>query len=369
MPLTLTLRDGVFYLTGTVAGRRLRESTGLRAEHRDLAEAQRIKREHELLRRSVHGDKGLVTFGEAAESYLASEQRSPATARYVARLLTYFGPETRLHDIDQVAVDRAYRAILPASAKGATKIRAVLTPLRAILSHAAVRRWCDMPHFEEPGTRDSDTRTTYLLPAQATALVQGATAIEHRVLFTFLIGTGTRASEAFDLPWSDVDLRGARARVFQKQGTWRQVDLPPVVVAALSSLQHRDGFVFRPPARVIGARVVQAPRYADLGREGGGQVATAFATACRRAGLPGRWVETTKRSDRYWQPAVRLHDLRHTWASWHYAIHLDPLRLMVAGGWSNQAMIQRYTHLMPAAYADECRAWLAGGIEEARRTA
>lgn len=367
MPLTLTRRGGIWHLTGTVAGRRLRESTG--TGDRDIAEQARITRERELMLRSIHGDKGFVTFGEAASSYLDAEVRSPATAGYVARLLTHFGPDTRLRDIDQVAVDRAYRALLQPDAKGSTKIRSVLTPLRAILSHAAVRRWCDLPAFEEPSTRDSASRTTFLLPSQATALVQGATALEHRVLFTFLIACGTRASEAFDLPWQDVDLRGARARVFQKQGTWREVDLPPVAVTALASLPHRDGFVFRPPARLLRGRMVQAPRYADLGREGGGQVATAFATACRRAGLPGRWVETAKRSDRYWQPAVRLHDLRHTWASWHYAMHRDVLRLMVAGGWSGQAMVQRYAHLMPEAYADECRAWLAGGIMEARRTA
>ena len=83
----------------------------------------------------------------------------------------------------------------------------------------------------------------------------------------------------------------------------------------------------------------------------------------------GEMVETTKRSDRYWQPEVRLHDLRHTWASWHYAQHRDLLRLMIDGGWSGTAMVQRYTHLMPLAYAEEWKAWLAGGITEARRMA
>lgn len=108
---------------------------------------------------------------------------------------------------------------------------------------------------------------------------------------------------------------------------------------------------------------------ARLGREGGGQVATAFATACKRAGLPGRMVETAKRGDRYWQPAIRLHDLRHTWASWHYLIHKSELRLMVDGGWSNQGQIRRYVHLMPEVYRDDVLAWLAGGAAEARRTA
>ena len=365
MPITLTKRGTIWHLIGTVAGQRVRQSAG--TSDRAIADAARIKLEAELQFRAVHGVKGLVTFGEAAESYLRSERRSASTAGYVAALLKHFGPDVRLKDITQVSVDKAYRAILKRGVTGSTKIRCVLTPLRAILSHAAVRQWCDLPRFEQPSTRDSDTRTTFLLPEQATALIQAAHSLEHRVLFTFLIGCGTRASEAFDLPWKDVDLRGARARVFQKQGTWREVDLPPVVVAALSSLPHRDGFVFRPPARLWRGKIRQSERYADLNRSGGGQVQTAFAGACRRAGLPGHWVETTKKSDRYWQPDVRLHDLRHTWASWHYAMNRDVLRLMIAGGWSNQNMVARYAHLLPADYADECRAWLSGTIAEVPR--
>jgi hypothetical protein len=39
------------------------------------------------------------------------------------------------------------------------------------------------------------------------------------------------------------------------------------------------------------------------------------------------------------------------------------------GGWSNQHMVQRYAHLLPADYADECRAWLNGSIAEVRMIA
>jgi len=366
MPLDKKLRGGIWWLSGTVAGRRIRESTKIPEALKDLAEARRVERERELIQRSVFGEKGLVTFAEAVDSYLSAEQRSPVTADYIDRLLQHFGPRTMLKDIDQVALDRAYKALLRPDVVGATKIRAVLTPLRAVLQHAATRRWCDVPAFEEPSTRDSDTRTDILLPDQATAFVQGATALEHRAYFTFQIACGTRASEAFDLPWSDVDLRGARARVRQKQGTWRELDLPRVAIAALISLPHREGFVFRPPARMHHGKMVQAKRYADHGRAGGGQVATAFGTACRRAGLPGRWVETTRKADRYWQPELRLHDLRHTWASWHYLIHRSELKLMLDGGWSNQGQIRRYTHLMPHAYRDEVIAWLNGEITEAK---
>ncbi len=361
MPLKKAVRGGVWHLCGTVAGQRIRESTGISAEHRDLAEAARIKREHQLLQRSIHGERGFVTFAEAAASYIETAPRRPATCAYVTRLLHHFGPLTQLKDINQVAVDKAYRAILTADATGATRLRAVLTPLRAIMEHAAIRGWCERPAFEAP--RVAKPVTTFLLPAQATALVQAA-APHLRPLLVFLIGTGCRLSEALDLEWSRVDLRGSRAVVWQKQGNERQVDLPPVVLTALATISHRDGHVFRPAPR---AGHPVPLRYADLGREAGGQIATGWAGACRRAGLPGRMVETAKRP--YFQPDNSPHDCRHTFASWHYAIHKDPLRLMVCGGWSGLSQVQRYAHLMSPAYIEEARAWLAGGILEARRTA
>ena len=43
-------------------------------------------------------------------------------------------------------------------------------------------------------------------------------------------------SEALELDWKHVDLRGARATVWQKQDTERLLDLPPAVVDALKRL-------------------------------------------------------------------------------------------------------------------------------------
>lgn len=358
MPLDKIKRGGVWHAVGTVAGRRVRKSLGTGSEA--LAEEARIALEGALMRRSIYGERGQVTFAEAAESYLGAEARSDTTRGHVSKLLTHFGPATILRDINQVAVDKAYRVILTPKAGGATRLRAILTPLRAIMEHAAVRGWCDRPAFEAP--RVAKPPAQFLLPAQATALVQAA-APHLRPLLVFLIGTGCRMSEALDLEWSRVDLRGARAVVWQKQGNERRVDLPPVVLTALATLQERDGFVFKPPAK----GGVQAPRYADLQREGGGQIATAWGGACKRAGLPGRMVETAGRP--YFQPDHSPHDLRHTWASYHAAIHRDPYRLMRDGGWSGLAMTQRYVSAMPEAYVEEAKAWLAGGINEARRTA
>jgi integrase len=43
-------------------------------------------------------------------------------------------------------------------------------------------------------------------------------------------------------------------------------------------------------------------------------------------------------------PEFTPHDLRHTWASWHYALHKDLIRLQQDGGWSTITLVTRYAH-------------------------
>jgi integrase len=350
MPLRTVARKGspTLYLRGTVRGQSVYESTG--TSDRRLAEELRAHRERELFERAIYGARAVVSFAEAAASYLDAEDRSPATGRAVARILTHFG-SARLADIDQVAIDRAYRALLAPDAANATKLRMVLTPIKAILEHAARRGWCSRPAFETP--QQTKAATHFLRPADATALVQAA-APHLRPLLVFLVGTGCRMSEALDLDWRTVDLAGGRAVVWQKQQTHRHVDLAPVVLAALSALPAREGRVFLPPPFKKGDQTFQRAHYHDTGRQGGGQIKTGFASAVRRAGLDAE---------------ITPHDLRHTWASWHYAVHRDLLRLKHDGGWASVAMVERYAHLMPNAYAAEAAAWWGGGVSEGRMTA
>jgi integrase len=156
-----------------------------------------------------------------------------------------------------------------------------------------------------------------------------------RPLLVFLVGTGARMSEAIYLDWRDVDLHGARAIFWEtKNGKRRVAALPPTVVVSLANLPRRVGAVFRTQADAA---------YADRGGEYGGQIKTAWRSAVRRAGLDSE---------------LTPHVCRHTWASWHYAIHKDPMLLKVEGGWSSVALVERYAHLMPAGHEDSIRRWL-----------
>lgn len=71
------------------------------------------------------------------------------------------------------------------------------------------------------------------------------------------------------------------------------------------------------------------PYAIEKGDDHGGQIKTGFRAAVRRAGIPH----------------CRPHDLRHTWATWHYAANRDLKGLMELGGWQDAVSLHRYTHV------------------------
>jgi integrase len=327
MPLKITRRKstGALTISGIVAGTRIRR----RAQSDDpkLAAEEAAALEAELLRTAWHGERrGSRTFAEAALSYLEAAPRSEHTKSYVRRMLQTLGPEMRLGQVDQDSANRLRRILLQPAAKPSTYLRQVVTPLRAILRHAADRGWCDTPRIATPTIRSG--RTRYLLPHEVERLIAAA-ALHLQPLLIFLLGTGARMAEAVYLDWRDVDLVGARAIFWAdrtKGGKRRNAALPPRVVAALANLAHREGPVFLSD---------KGRPYADRRGAYGGQIKKGWSGALRRTSL---------------DPKLTPHDLRHTWASWHYAVHRDLLALKVEGGWSSVTLVERYAHLLPAGH-------------------
>jgi len=335
MPLTVTRRasTGALTITGTVAGQRIRRRA--QSDSPKLAEEEAAALEAEILRSAWHGERrGSRTFAEAALSYLEAAPRSEHTRDYVRRILVALGSDVRLAHVDQDAATRLRRFLLSPDAKPSTYLRQIVTPLRAILRHAADRGWCDTPRIATPKTPSG--RTRYLLPDEAERLIAVA-ALHLKPLVTFLLGTGARMAEAVYLDWRDVDLTGARAIFWAdrtKAGKRRNAALPPRVVAALANLPHREGPVF----------ILDKGRpYVDRGGAYGGQIKKGWYGALRRAAL---------------DPELTPHDLRHTWASWHYALNHDLLALKIEGGWSSVALVERYAHLLPAGHVEAIRGFL-----------
>ena len=330
MPYRITARkdrDGALTIEGTHpdTGRRVRQraqsnNRRLAEEEARLLEAQHLREKY--LGRS-HPDK---TFAEAVALYIATEDLAIGDLKRLDRILEVIG-ERLCRYIDQNDVDEVAVKVIKPGATPATVRRGVITPIRAVLNKAAFRGWCNRPYFELP--REAPGRVRFLFPGEAWRLI-AATTPGFRPLPIFLLGVGSRLGETLDLEWpTDIDLSAAKVmfRVENtKAGKPRLVDLSPALVATLANLPHRDGKVFR--SHLLDPETGERKGYADRRREGGGQIKTA-------------WIATLKRAE---LSNLTPHDLRHTWATWHYAIHRDPFRLRDEGGWSSVALVERYSH-------------------------
>jgi integrase len=339
MPLRVVRRKstGALTISGTIrltSGARLRVQQRARSNDPRLAEEETRILEAEILRTDWHGERrGARSFAAAVKSYLDTQSRRENEKRRLQRLLLALG-DVRLSEVDQDAVTRLRESMLRPEAKPGTIAREITTPINAILRHANKRGWCEIPAIEAP--RPSQGRTAFMMPDEAERLIVAAS--DHiKPLLVFLISTGARMSEGLYLEWRDVDLAGGRAIFWAdrtKSGRRRNAEIPPRAVIAIANLPHRDGMIFRRP---------DGRPYEDTAGRYGGQIKTAWRGAIRRAGL---------------RDELTPHACRHTWASWHYALHKDLLRLKMEGGWSTTAMIERYAHLMNEGYQNDIRRFL-----------
>jgi integrase len=237
MPLKLIKRGSYWHLRGTVRGVPVRETTEC-AERAD-AEEVRIKRESEIVKRSIHGASATATFIEATVTYL----EAGGEARFVEPLTTHFG-NTKLARVDQDAIDRAAKALYP-DAKPSTLNRQVYTPVGAILHFAAERGLCDWRKIRRP--KQPKGRIRWLQPNEAETLIDNCSP-HLRSLVAFLFYTGARLSEALYLDWRDLDLQREQVSFTDtKNGEARGIPLHDRVIAELANLPDRDGAVFRRP--------------------------------------------------------------------------------------------------------------------------
>jgi integrase len=303
-----------WYIRGTIRGQSVEESTGV--ADRKVADEILAKRQAEILTESIWGKATTVTFAHAVADYL---EYGAGNRRFLKPLLDHF-QTTLLRNIDQHTIDLAATKLYP-KAGPATRNRQVYTPVSAILHHAANKEWCAPPLIARPKQPKGVVR--WIKPDEAEWLIKACA--EHlRPLVIFMLYTGARAGEAVWLDWSDVDLDKAQVTFSNtKNGEPRSVPLHPRVVQVIANLPHRKGAVFRTPS---GEPYARPKGNADT--SAGSRIHTAFSGACERAGIEN----------------FRVHDCRHTWATWHYQANHDLTALQRLGGWKTPSMVFRYAH-------------------------
>lgn len=167
--------------------------------------------------------------------------------------------------------------------------------------------------------QEANERTTWLTQKEYDRLLAACREPYQRIFVTLAVHTGMRKEELLKLRWEEIDLEagvitlGNRDRGRTKNGSYRII---PMTDSVLSVLEHtllpRPEFVFTNPE--TGKSVVS--------------IKTFWRLATKRAKLSN----------------VRIHDLRHTFASWAMQRGVPEIVIQSWLGHRTRSMTKRYAH-------------------------
>lgn len=233
MPLKIYTRKkgGVYHYRGTVAGQRLRGTTGTKS--RDIAEQIAAREEARAWKRDLHGPEAVLTFADAAVLY----RRAGKPTRFLERIEDHW-KDTLVKDIKPGSIRQMAIELYP-KGTGATRNRQGIVPCQAIINHAAeselcpfikVRRFKEEKKIKDPFTVEwLNTVIPHMNP------YLGAVAL-------FMFATGARISEALRVQWDDLDLKAKTVAIRKtKISEGRIANLPTPLVVALANLPRTAG--------------------------------------------------------------------------------------------------------------------------------
>jgi len=315
-------------------------------KHRDAELAlQRHEVEAEEIRRGLR-PRPLEsrTFTELADYWL--EHRAPGKAsekddQSIIRkhLKPAFGPLL----VNQLSVPQVdeWRQGLEVGVKTEFNI---LTLLISTLRLAKDLGWLrEVPAIKKPRLKDIGDNYRYLrTDEEIFRFLRAAMSRDESLFYLYAtaVYTGMRAGELAGLHWADVDLVRRLITVRQsfgnptKGGYVRYSPIVDVLLPLLTKWREKNplDLVFPNQAGNMlqpSARVFQEHLHAVLAAAG---------------------LMPIKIGERD-VPYVTFHGLRHTWASHWMMRGGDLFKLQRIGGWRSYAMVQRYAHLSPEAFA------------------
>ncbi len=270
----------------------------------------------------------------------------------------HFG-ETPWREIDQAAIDQAATILRP-TASAATRNRCVYTPIAAIL------RFKDATfHIRRPPGAKGKSRTDYLNPPDAMAIIEAAETIDGDFarLLRFLLYSGARLGEVLSLDWADIHNATAYIRT-SKNDDPRTVRLRDDLADDLESIRKPAGPVF--PFRYGTALKVRLKRATCLasgvewhrkdrrcsenfsvgsdGTVGAGASPSTIAISTTATGVgtaSSSWIKSPPHRLRW----VNFHVFRHTFATWFRQYGGGDIQGLVAtGNWRDRKNAERYTH-------------------------
>lgn len=314
MSVKIFRRKGSFIYNyrGTVAGRRLRGSTGTT----DKPRAERIaaEREADEWKRNLDGPKAVLTFAKASILYRAAGKVSDKRqTRYLEKIEDYW-KNTLVKDMTAGAIRQSSIDIYP-TAGPATRNRQVITPTRAVINHCAELEMC-APIRVHKFKFEQKIKAPILLDWIDTfcAHARPLTA----ALATFMFATACRISEARRVEWDDVDFKAMTILVRKtKNKKERLPNMPPRLLVALANLPRDQ--------RPFGVAETTLRRWWDADVEAAAAAVDGFQR-------------------------LTFHSCRHGFATAMLRSGVDAKTAAELGGWDSVTLfMDTYAHAMPKA--------------------
>jgi integrase len=193
--------------------------------------------------------------------------------------------------------------------------------------YSSARHWDGGPQsnpirdYDKKGLKDANARTNWLKPEEVERLIAACTTDYQKTFIILLVQTGLRYKEVLGLKWQNVDFHNRM-----------------IVIGNLSVTATKNG-----DSRII----PMTEQVHDTLFDTQNQCATEWVMANPKTGKPftnlhKAWSGITRRAE---LPEVRIHDLRHTFASWALQRGVDPITTQTLLGHRTASMTRRYSHL------------------------
>lgn|SRR3990167_201966 len=301
-----------YYARFSIRGKRICRSTG--TENKALAEEYEQHLREKLWKAEKLGQTRR-TWEEAVVAFCLGKNTEPL--KWHLTILDKYCKGRFLDELedvrDQLVKDRLSQGIKLKNGVSNHTVNKTLAHYRAILINARRKGWIDKVYVEmlpqAPG------RVRWLTHEEAECLINELP--EHlKAPVRFSLATGLREANVTHLEWSSIDLGRRVAWVQADHHKNKEPHQIPLNSQAMVVLRNQEG---KHKDRVFTYR-----------RKPIGHINNyAWRKALKRAGISN----------------FRVHDLRHTWASWHAQNGTPIPVLQKLGGWKTLAMVMRYSHL------------------------
>lgn len=337
--MSLLRRQGseVWHCSFKVDGKTYRKSTGFKDRKRALAFERQYRKEVEekarlgvvkppTLEQAIQRYESDVLIPRALQAgHEENLKREQYTYRRLRLLIRH---DTRLDQITPATI-ADLRSRLLREGKAPATVNRYLNALSSLLQKAE-RDWHCLAHKPRVALLKLQNKRDRYLSIEEEQRLLAASKPHLRNLIVFLVDTGARKTEATTLTWRQVDFNLKQVSFIKtKNDKPRSIPMTHRVRSLLTQLHairpNNEPRVFL--VRNKGSyRTNGIPTYTPF-REPHGS----FKTACRKAGLLG----------------VRIHDLRHTFASRLVSSGVPLLAVAQLLGHQDIRMTERYAHLGP----------------------